>query len=384
MSRDLEVQSVKRACQILEAFRNEKEILSLRDLMDRTGLPKTTAFRLSKSLDRGGLLESMGKGSYRRMARPFTSRVTRIGYAAGSDSEFSRQLTAGLEAITFKENIKLVSVNNCYSPTIALHNTDRLLQQGVDLVLEHQGYEKIAPRIAARFHAAGIPMIAIEVPHPGAVFFGPDNYRVGVLAGRALGHWTQSHWNDPVEEILLLELPNAGTVPQLRTTGILDGIRAVLPAAQSAPCVRLDGGQHFAHNMEVVRRYLQRRHKKFTLVGAFNDICGVAALRAFEEAGSAPLCGVVSLGGTRPARDELRRAQTRLAGTMAFFPERWGEDLIPLARRILDKQPVLEATFVRYQMLTPNNVDLYYPLDRLVGPAQVEDGRAAEISKYSL
>ena len=87
------------------------------------------------------------------------------------------------------------------------------------------------------------------------------------------------------------------------------------------------------------------------------------ALRAFEEAGSAPLCGVVSLGGTRPARDELRRAQTRLAGTMAFFPERWAEDLIPLARRILDKQPVLEATFVRYQMLTPNNVDLYYPLD---------------------
>jgi hypothetical protein len=48
---------------------------------------------------------------------------------------------------------------------------------------------------------------------------------------------------------------------------------------------------------------------------------------------------------------------------VAYFPERYGEELIPLALNILRKKPVPSTIFVKHQLLTPRNVDLIYPLD---------------------
>ncbi len=105
----------------------------------------------------------------------------------------------------------------------------------------------------------------------------------------------------------------------------------------------------------------KRRRK---LVGTVNDICALAALRAFEEAGVGPLCAVVGQNAIREARNELRRPGTRLIGTVAYFPERYGDELLPLALNLLERKPVPPATFVKHQLLTPKNVDLIYPLDR--------------------
>lgn len=46
-----------------------------------------------------------------------------------------------------------------------------------------------------------------------------------------------------------------------------------------------------------------------------------------------------------------------------FAPERWGAELIPLAIRMLRGKPVPQVNFVKYQLLTTKNVDLFYPLD---------------------
>ena len=63
----------------------------------------------------------------------------------------------------------------------------------------------------------------------------------------------------------------------------------------------------------------------------------------------------------REARQELRRPATRLIGSVAYFPESYGEELIPLALAILQKKPVPPAVFVKHQLITPKNIDLLYP-----------------------
>jgi len=40
--------------------------------------------------------------------------------------------------------------------------------------------------VASRFQDAHIPFIAVDIPHPGAVFFGGNNYLAGRIGGRAL------------------------------------------------------------------------------------------------------------------------------------------------------------------------------------------------------
>jgi ribose transport system substrate-binding protein len=257
----------------------------------------------------------------------------------------------------------VVSVNNRYSAREALRNADLLIRERVDLVFEYQTYERVASIIASKFLEANIPVIAIEIPHPGATYFGANNYQAGLIGGKALGLWAKEHWDGQADQILLLELPIAGPLPQLRVTGMLDGFRRETKLSNT-PVTHLDGKGEFDQILDVVRRFLRRTPLRRTLVGAVNDTCALAALRAFEEAGGGQMCAVVGQNAIREARQELRRPGTRLIGSVAYFPERYGEQLIPLALSILQKKPVPAAAFVKHQLITPRNVGLIYPLDK--------------------
>ncbi|HKX32058.1 MAG TPA: substrate-binding domain-containing protein, partial [Blastocatellia bacterium] len=231
----------------------------------------------------------------------------------------------------------------------------------VNLALEFQTYEHVAPIISSKFMEANIPVIAIEIPHPGATYFGADNYQAGVIGGRALGRWAKENWEGRAEELLLLELPIAGSLPQLRITGTLAGLSQALPGGENCPATRLDGRGAFEASLDVVRRHLRHTRPKRTLVAAVNDPSALGALRAFEEAGRAHLCAVMGQNAIRAAREELRRPGTRLIGSVGYFPERYGDELIPLAIAILQKRPTSAAVFVKHQLITPKNVGLIYP-----------------------
>ena len=358
-----QVQAVLRACALLRAFRYRGEVLGLAELAERTGLSKTTVFRLMRSLVKGGLAERVEKGAYRTLVIPQANRVVRLGFAAQTDSEFSRQVALGMERASAREGVHLITVNNRYSARIALRNADLLIREGVDLVIEFQTYERVAPIIASKFLEANIPVIALEVPHPGATYFGANNYQAGLIGGRALGRWAKACWKGEVEEVLLLELPIAGSLPQLRITGFLAGLRQELPHLDQSAITRLDGKGGFERNLELVRRHLRRVPRRRTLIGGINDMAVLGAIRAFEEAGAGHLCAGLGQNGIIDARLELRRRGSRLVGTVAYFPQRYGDEVIPLALGILQRKPLPSAVFVKHQLLTAENVDLFYPLD---------------------
>jgi ribose transport system substrate-binding protein len=358
-----ESQTVLRACDVLKAFHSLGEELGLADVIERTELPKTTVFRLLRTLIHGGLLERASSGVYRNRFGPVTARPFRIGFAAQGDSEFSRSVMQNVETAAAREHIHLITVNNRYSAREALRNADLLIKERVDLVLEFQTYERVAPVIASKFLEANTPVIAIEIPHPGATYFGANNYKAGLIGGKALGRWAREHWDSKVDQLLLLELPIAGSLLELRITGFADGLRAELPSIANVPVVHLNGRGDFEQVLEVVRQYLRRSPPRRTLIGTVNDICALAALRAFEEIGASEKCAVVGQNAVRESRNELRRPGTRLVGTVAYFPERYGDEIIPLALGILQKKSVPSTVFVKHQLLTPRNVDLIYPLD---------------------
>jgi ribose transport system substrate-binding protein len=60
---------------------------------------------------------------------------------------------------------------------------------------------------------------------------------------------------------------------------------------------------------------------------------------------------------------------TRLIGSVAYFPEKYGEGLIRLALDILAKKAVPPAVFIKHRLLTPENVDHLYSNDSLLCPA---------------
>ena len=304
---------------------------------------------------------------YRSAVRPFRQRRYQIGYAwPGEDYQFARDVIDSVLRAARPEGIEVVLADNRYDPRVALQNADLLIRKGVHLAMEFQTNEDVAPVIAAKYHEAGIPLIAIEIPHPGATFYGANNYEAGLIGGRALARWARQNWAGHVDEIILMELPRAGSVPAARMAGMVAGIRRLLGGVAEVPLVRLDGDGQFGTSMEALRKHLRRSSARRCLVGAINDPSALGALRAFEEAGRAEHCAVMGQNASAEARAELRKRGTRLIGSVGYFPEKYGDDLIPLALDLLQRKPVPPAVFIRHRLIDAGNVDHYYAGD-LVG-----------------
>jgi ribose transport system substrate-binding protein len=360
------VKSVVHSSRVLSAFRASGEALPLREIASRSGLPKSMAFRLLYTLERCGMIEKVGENLYRSSLRPFKQKLYRIGYAAqGTDYQFSKEVSDGLLRAAPTEGVELILVDNRYNPKIAQRNADVLVRERVDLVIEFQTDEQVAPIVAAKYREANIPMIAIEIPHPGATYFGANNYEAGLIAGRYLGRWTKQRWNGELDEIVLVALKRAGSLPQMRLTGLLVGLKEVCPPLEHCGVTYVDGDGVLGDSFEAMRKYLRASRSRRIAVGAINDPSALGALRAFQEAGRAESCAIVSHNASPEGRDELRQPGTRLIGSVAYFPEKYGDQILKVALDILHRRPVPPAVFVKHQMVTPENVNHVYPNDEL-------------------
>jgi ribose transport system substrate-binding protein len=362
------VKSLLHASEILEAFQHPGESLRLRDVMQRTGFGKGMCFRLLYTLRHCGFIEKVENSRYRLITEMRRRKSYRIGYAAqGQDSSFVREVHTGLMRAAEREHVELIVVDNRYQPKIALKNAELLIRDGVDLVIEFQTDEAVAPAIASKYREADIPMIAIDIPHPGATYFGANNYEAGLLAGRHLAKWARQSWNGKVDEILVLELARAGSLPASRIRGVLAGIREVVHEAAGWPVVSVDGDGQFKTALERVRKHLRESRAQHVLVGAANDPSALGAARAFQEAGRTGGCAIVGQNAEPDARAELREPRTPFVASVGYFPEKYGDGLIRLALEILCKRPVPPAVFVKHQIITRVNVDHFYPNDALMG-----------------
>ena len=245
------VKSVVHSSRILSAFRASGEALPLREISSRSGLPKSMAFRLLYTLERCGMVEKVGENLYRSVLRPFKQKLHRLGYAAqGTDYQFSKEILTSLQRAAAAEGIELISVDNRYNAKMAQRNAEVLVREKVDLVIEFQTDEHVAPIVAAKYRDAGIPLIAIEIPHPGATYFGANNYEAGLIGGRYLGRWAKQQWHGEVDEIVLIALERAGNLPKMRLTGMLVGIKEIFPHLENVKVTYLDGDGTFGKSFD--------------------------------------------------------------------------------------------------------------------------------------
>ena len=129
---------------------------------------------------------------------------------------------------------------------------------------------------------------------------------------------------------MLVQLDRAGSLPQMRLTGMLVGMKEVFPPLEHCRVTYLDGDGKLGERFEAMRRHLRtsRSARRF-LVGAINDPSALGALRAFQEAGRTESCAIMGQNASPEGRAELREPGTRLVGSVAYFPEKYGSRLSP-------------------------------------------------------
>jgi ribose transport system substrate-binding protein len=358
---------VGRACDILKCLGDARNPLGLAEVAALTSLSKATAYRLLSTLVTEGMIERLAKNTYAAAFHAPKRKTSRIGFASQSEEfAFSRLVSESIQTSAYDARIDLLILNNRYSAAAAVRNAELFVREHVDLVIEFQTSQERATTVSSRLRDASIPIIAIEIPHPNATYFGANNQRAGAIAGKALVHACQERWKGHFDQLILLELPAAGPLVHSRLTAMVSEIRRAFPDIAADRIRFINGNGRMDDSMEAMRRYLRRGSSDRILLGAINDPSCLGALQAFEEAGRGADCLAVSHNGSLEARLELRRAGSSLVGSVAYFPEQYGDAVIRLALDRLQGKTVPAASFVKHELLTRETVDTWYPHDSIL------------------
>ena len=287
-----------------------------------------------------------------------------VGFANQSEQlPFAVDVRRGLErAVKNVRNIDLVVADNALSAERALDIADRLIRRKVDLAIEYQIDFKTGSMIMDKFNRAKIPVIAVDIPMVGATFFGVDNYRAGHMAGIALGEWLQAHWNGCFDALVILEESRAGSLPEARIQGQLDGLEEIVGPVAEEKMIHLESGNTSSVSEAQVVKVLENDAgaRRFAVI-CFNDDAAIGALRAARRLGREEDVVIVGQGADRRVREALREENPRIVGSTAYRPEQYGEKLLVLAHRILNGEPVPPAVYIDHVFITPQNVEQYYP-----------------------
>ena len=214
---------LSKALDVIELLEQDHTPLTLEDIYQRTNISKTSVYRILKTLVHRGYLAQTPSGQYRLVSRP---RRLRFGFAMQSaEMPFSEAVARSVTAAAAASGVELIVLDNRYDPDVAVRNAEEFVAKRVDLVLEFQVEEAAAPRVAHIFKKAEIPMVAIDVPHPNATYFGVDNFEVGYEAAFMLAQYAQRQWKGKVDRVVGVGFREAGSFVQNRIAGAFDGIR---------------------------------------------------------------------------------------------------------------------------------------------------------------
>ena len=290
----------------------------------------------------------------------------KIGFAnLTEDIPFAVRVREGIEKAAKKAgNVDLVIADNKLDGATALANADNFITQGVQGVIEFQTDEKFGKSIMDKMQAKNIPVIAIDIPMPGATFFGVDNPVAGNMAGKGLGEWIQKNWDGKVDNLIMLELPQSGPVPAARMKGQRDGLESVIGKIDEAKVKHLDSKNTLEEARKLVSDTLTTLpNAKHIAIVCINDDTAQGAIVAAQAAGRGKDIAVVAIDASDRGREEIMKPNSPQIGSTASFPENYGEKLIPAMIKAIDGEKLPAEFYTDHAFITKDNMAKYYPND---------------------
>jgi ribose transport system substrate-binding protein len=296
----------------------------------------------------------------------------KVGFAnLGESVPFAVQVREGIQKVAKDCNVELVVADNALDPQKALDNARNFVAQGVKGVIEFNVHGNISGAICDILK--GLPVIAIDIAHPEcAVFMGANNRMAGELGGEGAGKLAKSLWACQIDAIVTFEAPGVGQVNVDRMNGLIAGVKKVCPDLaygnfeQWSPTVpnsiitRLDADRvdpGYKKGKDFLTANPQARH---IVALCINDDSCLGFLSAVKELGREGQVIFASQGADPSVWPEIRK-NPYYAGSTAYFPEKYGEILIPAIIRMMNGEKVQGPLYVKHVFISKDNIDQYYP-----------------------
>ncbi len=347
---------LSKALDVIELLERDHASLTLEDVYQKTNISKTSVYRILKTLVHRGYLAQTQNGQYRLVSRP---RRLHFGFAVQSaEMPFSVAVAQSVSAAAAASGVELILLDNRFDPDVAVRNAEEFVAKRVDLVLEFQVEEAVAPRVAHIFKKADIPLVAIDVPHPNATYFGVDNFEVGYEAGSLLAQYAQRKWKGKVDKVLGVGFSEAGSFVQSRVTGAFDGVRERLPELTPAQFFQIEGRGMREASRSAMNEFLRgSKAGEHTLVAAATDSSALGVLDAIRAAGQETNFAIVGQDCIPEALEEMRKGSSALIGSISHEAESYGPRLIQLGIALLRGYSVPPYNYVHHRAVTAEAMD---------------------------
>jgi ribose transport system substrate-binding protein len=249
----------------------------------------------------------------------------------------------------------------------AVANAQAAIEAKAELLIEYNADAEANVEIARRLAAAHVPALALVHPVPGAPLYGPDNRAAGRIAGQALGAFAVENWqNEQVLGVLIGDLADPGPATRERVQGITEGVHESLPQLMLAV---LDTGGQPVRADALLTKFLRTQSERRLLIATLDDLAAIYAKNAVEMNRRQGNCVIVSQGldpsihggiNDKKEIDPNNRSSVVL-GSVAYYMDRYGHSVLPLALRLLAGEKLPERTTTRHKLVTALNVFEEYP-----------------------
>jgi len=306
-----------------------------------------------------------------RAAAPF-----RIGFANANETVGVRLEGLGFSGLDVRRSfelaartlpVQMIYYDNAGDADRTLANVDDAISRKLDLLIEYSAETSSNSEIARRLLAANLPVLAINYPVGDAPLYTADNYAAGSIAGHALGDFASQTWQEPSPlAVIIGDLGDPSDAVSLRLKGITDALHAELPAAVATS---LDTGGQPLRAEGVLAKYLAAQPQRKVLIATLDDPTALSAKTAVELSRRQPDCIIVSQGldrsihGGASEKKEIDPANrgSIVLGSVAYFLDRYGYEIFPIALRMLNGEKVPARTVTRHVLVTGSSVFREYP-----------------------
>ena len=263
--------------------------------------------------------------------------------------------------------IELVFYDNQRDPKKALANAEDAIGRKVDLYIQYFDDRATNARVGERLRAAKIGVLAINTPVPDAPLYTLDNRAAGRIAGEALSEYGVKNWRSaPTIGVVLGNMGSREHRVSERVQGATEGLKRHLPALKIST---LDMQGNTAQVATLVGKLLASHPATKVLIAAMDDASALAAKSALDSAGRLHDGAIIGQGVDRSVhggindRKEIDPANrgSIVLGSVAFYLDRYGYDVLPIAMRMLRGEAVATRTVTAHRLITAANVFIEYP-----------------------
>lgn len=300
----------------------------------------------------------------------------RVAFANANETPGARMEGLGFTGVDVRRSfelaartlpVEMIYYDNAGDGERALANADDAVRRKVDLLIEYNGETAANAEIARRLKSAGIPVLAVNHPVGDAPLYAADPRAAGRIAGHALGEFAKQTWPDQTPiAVIIGDLGDAREAVALRLQGIQAGLAAELPAIVPT---RLDTGGQTLRAEGVLVKYLAAQPRRRVLIASLDDPTALSARIGVEVAGRLHDCVIVSQGLDRSIHggasekkeiDPANRSSVVL-GSVAYFLDHTGYEVLPLALRLLNGEAVPARTLTQHRLVTGKTIFREYP-----------------------